>query len=324
MLYMTILTKKYRINFTIYKTTIGNIFTYIMIFFAIILLILLVIYGVKYKEGYVNKKVCFITSIYGNYEASCKKYIEQTIPTDFICFTDSTNIEKNGWIIDNTPYHLTNKSPLDNDSYTNSLTNNKHTFNIAKYYKQQFQNIPRLKDYDVIIWLDATIEINNPSVSEYILNNIYKHKIIGWAHEERNGILKNEVDASDMIRYTSTFWNNQEQPYQDIFKQYDDYVDLGYNDNYLKENSVYNEVNNKNIGVWITCFVAFLNHDNGVTNFLNDWYLQTLTYTTQDQISFSYTCYKTKMIPYTLPDNEINGAEPHKSTDFYIKHNHGK
>lgn len=33
------------------------------------------------------------------------------------------------------------KSPLDNDTYLNSLCNNNHTFNIAKYYKQAFRNI---------------------------------------------------------------------------------------------------------------------------------------------------------------------------------------
>ena len=38
-------------------------------------------------------KICFITAIYGNYEASCKKFVEQSIKTDFICFTDNINIE---------------------------------------------------------------------------------------------------------------------------------------------------------------------------------------------------------------------------------------
>jgi hypothetical protein len=37
-------------------------------------------------------KICFITAIYGNYEASCKKFAKQSIPTDFICFTDNKNI----------------------------------------------------------------------------------------------------------------------------------------------------------------------------------------------------------------------------------------
>ena len=79
----------------------------------------------------------------------------------------------------------------------------------------------------------------------------------------------------------------------------------------------------EHFGVWITCFVAFLNHDEDVNNFLNLWYLQTLKYTTQDQIGFPYVCKTTGLIPLTLPNNEISGDRPHSNTMFYIKHNHG-
>jgi hypothetical protein len=264
-------------------------------------------------------KICFITAIYGNYEASCKKFVEQTIPTDFICFTDNPNIISNGWIIDTTPYHINNKSNIDNDIFINSFSNNKHTFNIAKYYKQAFQNIPRLKEYDIITWLDGTIEIIYDKVSEYLVNNINKYKIIGWHHERRNGLLKEEVDASHFNRYTSTHWNGQDQPYQDIDMQYNDYIIDGYTDGYFKDINPYSP----HFGVWITCFVSFLNTDKKVSEFLDFWYLQTLKYTTQDQIGFPYVCQKLNMIPYTLPDKNIPGY-PHYQTLFYLKHDHGR
>jgi hypothetical protein len=264
-------------------------------------------------------KICFITAIYGNYEASCKSFVRQTVKTDFICFTDNKNIISNGWIIDCIPYHLLYKSKLDNDNYTNSIKNNKHTFNIAKYYKQQFQNIPILQDYDVIVWLDGTIEIIYEKTSEYILNNIYSKKIIGWHHDQQKGILKDEVINSNFFRYTSRFWNNQKQPYQNIFNQYNCYMLDGYNVNY------FNDMNtgNPHFGLWITCFVAFLNKDKDVQDFLDLWYLQTLKYTTQDQIGFPYVCQKTNLIPYTLPNDEIYGY-PCTKTMFYVKHNHGR
>jgi len=266
-------------------------------------------------------KICFITAIYGNYETSCKKFAKQTIDTDFICFTDNNNIINNGWIIDATPYHLINKSNIDNNTFTNSLCNNNHTFNIAKYYKQAFSNIPILQKYDGIVWLDATIEIIYNKTSEYILNNIYKEKIIGWHHEYRNGDLINEVNASCYgDKYCSTNFNNQTQPYQDIDNQYKCYLEDGYNDLFFKNINSHS----KHMGVWITCFVAFLNNDNDVNNFLNMWYLQTLKYTTQDQIGFSYVCQKTNIIPFTLPNNEIYGDCPHFNTMFYLKRNHGE
>jgi len=263
-------------------------------------------------------KICFITAIYGNYESSCKQFVKQTVETDFMCFTDNKDIINNGWIIDTTPYHLINKSELDNDTLYNSICNNTHTFNICKYYKQAFKNIPRLKKYDVIVWLDGTIQIIYDKTSEYILLKIYREKIIGWHHEFRNGLLSKEVAHSNFFRYNTTFWNNQSQPLQNVAHQYQCYIDDGYTDAFFKQLESHTE----HMGVWITCFVAFLQHDNNVSSFLDLWYLQTLKYTTQDQVGFSYVCQKTKTIPYTLPNNEIYGL-PHTHTMFYIKHNHG-
>jgi hypothetical protein len=265
-------------------------------------------------------KICFITAIYGSYEKSCKKFVKQTIETDFICFTDNNNLISNGWIIDTTPYHLINKSELDDDTFTNSLCNNKHTFNIAKYYKQSFSKIPILQKYDVIVWLDGTIEIIYEKTSEYILDNIYKEKIIGWHHDWRHGILSDEVGASrGCSRYSSTFWNNQPQPYQNVDFQYKSYLDDGYNDSFFKNINSHTS----HLGVWITCFVAFLHKNEDVKKFLDLWYLQTLKFTTQDQISFPYVCQKTNIIPFTLPNNEIHGESTHNNTMFYNKHLHG-
>ena len=266
-------------------------------------------------------KVCFITAIYGNYESSCKKKVIQTIPTDYICFTDNENIISNEWIIDTTPYHITNKSCIDNDNYINSIQNNTHTFNIAKYYKQSFQNIPILKKYDVIIWIDGTVEIIYEKTSEYILNNIYKYKIIGWHHEGRNGLLLNEVIvSSNCNRYHSEFWYNQVQPFQNVITQYNHYINDGYDETFFKK--MYSHT--PHFGVWVTCFVAFLNNDDNISNFLNKWYLQTLQFTTQDQISFPYICQKTNIIPFTLPNLDIKGSNPHVKTQLYTRHEHGQ
>jgi hypothetical protein len=251
--------------------------------------------------------ICFITAIFGNYEASCKKFVRQSISTDFICFTDNPNILSNDWIIDNTPYHYTCKNPLDKDCYINSLSNNQHTFNIAKYYKQSFHLIPRLKDYDVIVWIDGTIEITNEKTSYFILNNIIYNPIITWKHEYRTNLLLDEVIASNLDRYYSPFYFGQSQPIQNVKNQYITYTQNGFKENY---------------GVWLTCFIAFNNNHNDISTFLNLWFLQTLKFTTQDQVSFPYVCQKLDMRPLTIPD--FYGPNPHNKTIFYIKHNHGK
>jgi hypothetical protein len=266
-------------------------------------------------------KICFITAIYGNYEKTCKPFAKQTIKADFICFTDNPEIESNGWELDTTPYHYMYLHPVYDNMYRykNSLNNNKHSFNIAKYYKQAFQNIPRLKKYDVVVWLDGTIEITDSKTSAWIINKMKTEKIILWNHEYRGGVLKREALASTDIRYASLYWNNQDQPYQDVIGQYEYYVSKGYNEQYFKTKDP-----NTNKGVWVTCFVAFSNKDRDVSRFLNEWYLQTLKYTTQDQFGFSYICQSLGIIPYTLPDAEIKSNRPHTKTEFYIKNDHGK
>ena len=64
--------------------------------------------------------------------------------------------------------------------------------------------------------------------------------------------------------------------------------------------------------------------DPDVKTFLDLWYLQTLKYTTQDQIGFPYVCQKMNLLPYTLPNTEITGNNPHTNTMLYIKHGHGR
>lgn len=276
-------------------------------------------------------KICFITAIYGNYEATVKSYVQQTIPADFICFTDNANIknENNGWIIDTTPYHDIHPCPFDDpQQHVNSLSKNRHTFNIAKYYKQQFQRIPRLSDYECVVWVDGTIEIIYDKTSEYIMDHIYDYKMIGWHHEWRNGILRREVfESAQAVRYNSTVYNNQEQPFQDVVKQYNDYIEEGYTDDFFKNLEPIDHEKrahfSPHFGVWITCFVAFLNVNPLISQFLDEWYLQTLKYTTQDQIGFPYVCQKLGFVPYTLPDGEITGNCPHVGTQFYLKREHG-
>lgn len=279
-------------------------------------------------------KVVFITAIYGGYDANCKPFIKQTVETDFICFTDNPNIESNGWVIDSNPYHDTHPSPIDTGYYINSITKkppltefypgNRHTFNIAKYYKQSWHNIPRLKEYDIIIWLDGSIEIIQPDVSEYMIELCSKYGIVSWQNELRAGNLIWEAHACYLPRYLDRDYLGQAQPYQDVIAQYHTYLQEGYDEEYWdrvprKEGRGHS---GNHFGVWLTCFVAFNNKDSNVYNFLDLWYLQTLKYTTQDQVGFPKVVQDTGLIPYTLPDNRFKGNEPHQGTSIFKKHWH--
>jgi hypothetical protein len=283
-------------------------------------------------------KVAFITAILGNYDTMCQPFVKQTVDTDFICFTDDPNIKSNGWIIDTNPYWKTHPSKVDTGVYINSinkvpaltqnsvaqeLQGNQHTFNLAKYYKQSWANIPRLAEYDVVIWIDGTIEIIASNVSEYMLELCAKYHIVSWHHEYRGGNLKWEVEASNLPRYHNNLHLGQFQPYQCVYRQYHDYIAQGYDE------SFWSRVERKegrgrgdHFGMWLTCFVACSNKAERVKDFLDLWYLQTLKYSTQDQVGFPKVVQDTRLIPYTLPDKVLPGDEPHERCSAFIKHRH--
>lgn len=264
-------------------------------------------------------KVAFITAIYGNYELTCKPFVKQSIESDFFCFTDNEKIISNGWKIITEPYHLINNRPINKD-FINDINNNRHSFNIAKYYKCSFYEIPILHEYDIVVWLDGTIEITNPLTSFIIQQNLISNDIFTIRHEMRNDQLVNEVIASrNFYRYSSSNWNGQDQPIQNVYNQYKKYIEYGY----------------KDIGVFLTCLVGFKMKkyivkdkeeiNKNVIKFLNLWYRQILEFTTQDQISFPYCLWKEKQSIkfFKCVNNEQWGTNPHVKHYFYTKHEHG-
>jgi O-antigen biosynthesis protein len=254
--------------------------------------------------------ICFVTSIIGAYEATCKKPVEQTIPCHFIVYTDNPSIETHGvWkTVDACKYY---RGLDENDvaaHHVNSLTSNTHSFNRAKFFKLNLHRLPELSNYQAVVWLDGTVQVTNPRCAEICIEFLNEGKNLAtFVHEFRKGTLKEEVAASHFERYTSTYWNRQHQPYQDVDKQYNEYLKQGFSD----------------VGIWVTCFVLFDMRKDISKLFLQEWWMQTLMHTTQDQISFPFVCWKLGVMPTTLPDGRIKGLG-HSKTDFYIKHPHGR
>ena len=261
-------------------------------------------------------KIAFITAIYGAYELSCKPAVAQSVPCDFIAFADTVPIETSGWIVDTFPYHayFATASAGDSDEFVNKTNN--HPFMIAKFYKQAFHHIPRLQQYDTIIWIDGTIEIKHADAARLAQSRLqyFDIPVLSWQHEHRlSSGLAGEVAASIHPRYCSTHWAGHAQPFQPITQQFEAYIREGYQDAWFEGPSVA-----------ITCFVAF-NMCHALTiPFLQLWYRQTRAFSTQDQVGFSYTCWKQKIKPYLFPDYSVKGANPHVSTDLYKKHDHHK
>lgn len=234
--------------------------------------------------------VAIITAIYDASITECLPFVKQTIPTDFICFTNNTNIIRNDWKIDNISYH-------------NNISSDHKV--IHKYYKMMTRDIIVLRKYAAIIWIENNVEIINRNISKYVLKKLRNNPIISWHHSAHYGVLHREADVSHkLLKYS-----------YDIRKQYQDYVNNGYHDIFFKGLCH----PSSHFGVWFTSFVAYNNKDCRIHNFLKAWFQEIITYGTNDMISFSYVCYKNNILPYTLPDNNIIG-EPNTSNQFYIYH----
>ena len=262
-------------------------------------------------------QIAFITAIYGTYEKTLKQPVNQTILCDFIAFTDRYDLiaSNKGWKVVTDPYHRTIKI-FQNTGY-NSVENNSHPFNIAKFYKMQFHRIPLLANYKVIVWLDGTISIKNTTTAASILNLAQSGSNFLIFEHWRNGLLSAEVAASDNGRYYVLSWAGHGQPYQNVSFQYDTYVQKGYKDHWWPTNPV----RSTQFGVWVTCFVGFDMRQSITRKFLDVWWSQNLHFTTQDQVSFPYVLWKLKIMPYSLPNQLVLGNSHVNS--WFKKLDHG-
>ena len=253
-------------------------------------------------------RLCFVTCITHGYDAELKVPAAQTVPCDFIAYVEAPETSTRcGWTLVDVNKYSRGIDASDVDPHlVNSLANNQHSFNRAKFVKLNLHRLPELIDkYDVVVWLDGSVEITNGSCAEQCLGMADAgHGIVLFEHEFRQQLYA-ETCASNFYRYTSTFWNGQRQPFQDVFSQYQEYISQGFVD----------------VGLWITCFVAFDMRRKESHAFLEEWNAQNLRYTTQDQIGFPFVCWKLGMRPHTLPDGFVAG-QGHSVTDFYVKHDH--
>lgn len=258
-----------------------------------------------------SRTLYFITAVFGAYEKTLKPVVRQIVPPDwnikFVCFADTSSTVKNNgpWEIDREECHL--RLGNRDACLRNSFINNTHSFNAAKFYKQQFHRISRLSDATIVVWIDATVEISSQLAAKTVIDTLSPGDSVAatWKHGIRSNV-GDEVGASHFDRYTSRQWFGQEQPYQNVDKQWEDYQIEGFPDSN---------------GLYCTCFIGVdLTHPKSRL-FLDEWYMQTLMHTTQDQISLPYVEWKTNVRIHAYPDQHAHG-HAHTRTSLFVKHSH--
>jgi hypothetical protein len=212
-----------------------------------------------------------------------------------------------------------------NTDGVNSLTRNRHPFNLAKVFKMQFYRFFDLTDYRAAVWLDATVRIMSPQTAGIIYRLLAdeRRNFVTFEHT-RGGLMSEEVTASKSWKYEGTHWGCCDQPYQNMTRQYEEYLLEGFTEKWwLKEYDAPMGLSNRpEWGVWVTCFVAFDLHSPISFEFLDAWWRENVVRTTQDQVTFPYIAWKMKVYPFSLPSPGVSGGSWGQN-DLYEMTSHG-
>jgi len=218
----------------------------------------------KNNPNIMKKKTCVITACTGNYNQHIKSIDHLGI--DGYIFGDA-NVTWEG-----TNWKRIHKSYFEhNDNFVK-----------AKFYKCNWNNIPELSEYEIVIWIDATIEIK--SVPELDKNT----DIIVYNHSYRKDI-HSEICASGDVRYTN-------------------YID-----------GLHFQYNSYPIIKWlaITCFIIN-RRCTAIEQMNNFWFNENIKYSPQDQVSFPVACEKFNIKIRKLDSL----SDSNLFTDHYYKHKH--
>jgi hypothetical protein len=239
--------------------------------------------GNKTSNGKYKMKTCIITACTGNYKAHLRSIDHLNV--DGFIFGD---IKDENLQIDGTRWTRIKETYF------------WHTdpFMTAKYYKCFWHHIPILNEYDVVVWIDGTVEIKSLP-----LNELKDHDLVVYQHGIRFSTYQ-EIDFSTDVRY---------KDYQHGLKE---------------------QKQLKNID-WlaITCFVVNKRCES-VIKMNNKWFSDIILYSPQDQVSFPSACeyvdVNVKLYKFSKPyrgnvrirDWRRTAWKSHTETEHYIKHNH--
>lgn len=250
------------------------------------------------------------------YEKCAKKIVKQSIPCDFLLYTDNPNITNpdDAWKIMQTTHHI--KYELENAvndrQFKNSLTYNKHPYMVYKFYKFNFHLFPELQKYRYVVWVDGSCEVINPDFAKTIIRIMKNNnKFLIFRHEDRT-MVKDEANiAGNDARWMDPNLFGRQQPLQRVDLQFQMYTQKGFDDKWMKDGTQ----------LWNTCFFAFRTNNAKVHTFMKKMWVHTMMFSTMCQVTFSYLVWKTNFDVLTLPiDGVIEGKARNNNLFRFLGH----
>lgn len=219
-------------------------------------------------------KIAVYTTIFGNYD-NLKDVPEQNSEADFYCITDNPNIQHKDW---QTIYSKGVPCNVD------------HPRMKAKFFKLMPFAIKELAKYEILIFIDATIQITTPEFINYCIAPMVTNDIALFEHPERNNIFAEAEGSKRMSKYNGQLIDGQINNYKDI----------------IKEHKLY------------ACGVMTRRFTDKITIAMKDWLLENIQYSYQDQLSFPIIAYLHDLKPFIYPHNQL------KCPHFAVKWNMAK
>jgi hypothetical protein len=249
-------------------------------------------------HGNCDQKVAIISANVGNWDAlhgippSVLTSLAQHC-TDFIMFCDSCNSHTWNVVLPNPPQPFftwssmhtcqTSQTRLLSAQWTSVFNTTGVVGNLrkstrvvnqmrAKYVKTQFHRIDILEQYDVVIWIDSSFQISNKYITIDAIQSLGIADILVHRHSARSSILSE-------ARFTSAVAPRYKEDGGRYIAQIVHYRHKGFRDD---------------IGLYeLGLFVARKNMR--TTRFLDRWWREIQIWSYQDQLSFPFVLYKSRV-----------------------------
>jgi len=154
-------------------------------------------------------KICIYTAVFGGYDP-LRSAVKQSLPTDFVCFTDRIGIGRSKpWIV---------RRSIAKPSMSPRMQ--------AKWFKMHahklFPNGAPLvsfwpfkhRRYDFTIWIDASLEVTSPTFAAEVISQVGSSGLAVFPHPDRDCIFDEAVASSHWAKYKGQNLSEQAAAYR--------------------------------------------------------------------------------------------------------------
>lgn len=234
------------------------------------------------------ERILYLSANFGN--EICKRQVKPATPhiSKFICYSDIKK-DDDVWEYCN----FTDDEILELKDVIYKKANTRPNIIKSRFVKTQCYRLSRVKEFNpsIIIWIDANIEIISDDFHTYCgksLITLYKHNFVNSAHQDLIFSM-NDKNIYLIKRYA----------YENLQEQLDAYIKDGFTEEISLENKY-------------TCTgIVLMRMERQVEKLLELWWKGIVEWTIHDQVTLSYTLWKSGLPFSLIPEGEIIGSPKH-------------